>query len=57
MKVKLERMNAMLATGGVECSKFYTSLGELEEMKETLEGFVEDVDNLIGKLKEKLRIR
>ncbi|KAF4575411.1 hypothetical protein EYR40_004849 [Pleurotus pulmonarius] len=56
MRVKLERMNTMLAKEAVEFSEFYTSLGELEEMKETLEGFMEDVDSLIERLEKKLRV-
>lgn len=46
----------MLGTGYMQLAELYASLGQLEDMKETLEGFVEDVSNLIDKLKAKLHL-
>lgn len=56
MEVRLARMDTMLGTGYMQLAELYASLGQLEDMKETLEGFVEDVSNLIDKLKAKLHL-
>ncbi|KDQ29813.1 hypothetical protein PLEOSDRAFT_1112444 [Pleurotus ostreatus PC15] len=39
------------------CSELYKSFGQLEEMRMTLEGIVQNVDDMIKDLEEKLHVR